>query len=354
MQEEVEGEITFREILLKIKGQIAYLKSKWLLIILVAFLGSVIGYLYASGEKKIYTATFSFALEDEKGGGGGSFNGLASQFGFDLGGSAGGAFSGPNLIELMKSRTLVVKALLTPVTANSREISLAEYYITFNGLRKGWEKVPEYQGIQFLPNADQQKFTLAQNKIIGMIYTQVINPKILSVAQKDKKVSIIYIDVSSTNELFAKYFTESLVSVVSDFYIDTKSKKAKINVAILQSQADSIRSELSASMYGAASANDNTFNLNPAFNVKRVTSSRKQIDVQANTAMLSQIVQNLEMAKVSLRKETPLIQPIDTPILPLPFENANKIKLMMTGGIVAGILMIVFLIARRWWRRMVI
>ena len=56
-------------------------------------------------------------------------------------------------------------------------------------------------------------------------------------------------------------------------------------------------------------------------NVKRVPSVNRQVDVQANTAILTELVKNLELAKVDLRKETPLIQIIDTPILPLPFEK---------------------------------
>jgi hypothetical protein len=353
MQQEVEGEISFKELLAKLRVEFSYLKSKWIVIVVIGLAGAGLGYYYASRQQKIYTATFSFALEDEKGsgGGGGSINGLASQFGFDLGGSAGGAFSGPNLTELMKSRSLVVKSLLGPVNVNGKQISLAEYFIEFNGMRKAWEGVPEYSGIQFPPNVDPATFSLAQNKVINSIYQQILNT-MLTVGPRDKKVSIIYIDVASINELFAKYFAESVAAVVSDFYIDTKSKKAKMNVAILQSQADSIRGALNASMFGAAAANDNTFNLNPALNVKRVASSRKQVDVQANTAMLVQIVQNLEMAKVALRKETPLIQPIDTPILPLPFERANKVKAVMSGGMLAGIFIVVLLLGRRWWRKL--
>jgi hypothetical protein len=45
-----------------------------------------------------------FALEEGESGGGGSLYGLASQFGYNIG---GGAFTGDNLLELMKSRRLI-------------------------------------------------------------------------------------------------------------------------------------------------------------------------------------------------------------------------------------------------------
>ncbi len=52
-------------------------------------------------------------------------------------------------------------------------------------------------------------------------------------------------------------------------------------------------------------------------NVRRAPSAKRQVDVQANKAILTELVKQTELAKVTLRKETPLIQIIDRPILPL-------------------------------------
>jgi uncharacterized protein involved in exopolysaccharide biosynthesis len=117
-------------------------------------------------------------------------------------------------------------------------------------------------------------------------------------------------------------------------------------VAILQRQADSIRNELNQAITGVATYTDNTFNLNPALNVNRVPSTKKQIDVQANTAILTQLVTNLEMAKVTLLRETPLIQLIDRPTLPLKKDKPGKAKSLLIGGILAGFLTILYLIVR--------
>lgn len=117
--------------------------------------------------------------------------------------------------------------------------------------------------------------------------------------------------------MFSKCFTESLVKEVSDFYIESKSRKAKTNVAFLQKQTDSIRNELNSAISGVAQANDNTYNLNSALNIKRTPSAKRKVDVQANTAILTQLAKNIEMAKVTLLKGTPLIQIINQLILPL-------------------------------------
>ena len=80
-----------------------------------------------------------------------------------------------------------------------------------------------------------------------------------------------------------------------------------------------------------AAASDNVYNLNPAFNVKRTPSTRRQVDVLANTAILTQLVAQLELSKVSLRKETPLVQLIDRPILPLEKEKLGRVKTFLLG-----------------------
>jgi uncharacterized protein involved in exopolysaccharide biosynthesis len=59
------------------------------------------------------------------------------------------------------------------------------------------------------------------------------------------------------------------------------------------------------------------------------------------------LVKQSELAKVTLRKETPLIQVIDKPILPLKKEKFGKAKGIVMGGILAGFLVVVYLITRK-------
>ncbi|QOG03768.1 lipopolysaccharide biosynthesis protein [Flavobacterium sp. MDT1-60] len=343
-------EISLKEFIQKIVEWYKYLFSKWKIIVIAGFIGAVLGLSYSLIKKPIYAATLTFALEDEKGGGGlGGALGLASSFGFDLGGSGGGIFTGSNLTELFKSRAMVQKTLLSPVTVNGKTVSLAEMYIQNNEWREKWNSNPKFASLQFLPNSNSEKFTRVQDSVLGVMYEDLSKGG-LSVAQKDKKVSIISIDVSSTNEAFAKYFCEALARQVGKFYVATKSKKARINMDILERQVDSVRRELNGAITGVAVANDNTFNLNPALNVRRAPSARRQVDVQANTAILTELVKQSELAKVTLRKETPLIQVIDKPILPLKKERLGKLKGILSGGILAGFLMSFYLISRRLFK----
>lgn len=340
-------ELSLKELLEHGKEWFSYLLSQWKIIVLAVIIGGALGVAYSFSKKTIYTATLSFALEDEKTGGGlGGALGLASSLGLDLGGGGGSIFTGPNLTELFKSRSMVEQTLLSSVVLDGKAISLAEMYIQNQGWREKWNGNPKLNTLQFLPNSKRKDFTRVHDSILGVIY-QDLSQTGLAVGQKDKKTAIISIDVASTNELFSKYFTEALVKEVSDFYVTTKSKKARLNMFILARQTDSIRRELNGAITGVAVANDNTFGLNPAMNVRRAPSARRQVDVQANTAILTELVKQTELAKVTLRKETPLIQVIDRPILPLKKERFGKAKGLVMGAALMGFLVVLALIIRR-------
>jgi hypothetical protein len=349
MKEQIPNdEISLKELIEKGKEWYAYLLSQWKIIVLAGVIGATFGLTYSFIKKPIYTATLSFALEDEKGGGGGLGGalGLASSLGLDLGGGGGSIFTGSNLTELFKSRTMVEQTLMTPVTVNGKVISLAEMYINDNEWRDDWNDDPKFKNIQFIPDTKRKYFTRVHDSILGEIY-QNLSKKSLTVAQKDKKISIIYMDVASTNELFSLYFCEALAKQVGKFYVTTKSKKARMNMEILGRQTDSIRAELNGAITGVAVANDNTFMLNPALNVRRTPSARRQVDVQANTAILTELVKQSELAKVTLRKETPLIQVIDRPILPLREDKLGKAKGLVLGWVITSFLIALWLLVKR-------
>ena len=345
-------EISLKELIKQLLEWIAFLKTQWKLIIGIAALGGILGFVYASFQKPSYLATTTFVLEEDNSGGGGIGGALASSFGIDMGGDAGGLFSSSNIIELMKSRMVIEKTLLNPVKVAGKEISLVDYYIQINDLKKGWSKKPALTNINFQVNTERSKFSLEQDSILETISAD-LKYNNLTIEQKDKKVTILSLTVKTKDELFSKLFCEQLLKETSDFYIETKSKKSRLNVDILQHQVDSIRTELNSAITGVATESDNVYNLNPAFNVKNTPSRRRQVDVQANTAILTQLVAQLELSKVGLRKETPLVQLIDRPILPLKKDKVGRLQSLIFGGFLAGFLIVLYLVFGQLYKKMI-
>ena len=324
-----------------IKEWFHYLLSKWYWIVLFGILGAAIGFWYAKIQKPVYTATTTFVLETgEKGGGLSQYAGLAAMAGIDLAGGGGGLFQGENILELYRSRTMIGKTLLSEAEFNGKKQLLIDRFIEANNLRKEW-KGTELKNIKF--NADNvyndPRQQLLHDSVIFII-VKAINKDNLMVGKPDKKLNIINVSVQSTDEQFAKTFNEVIVQNVNDFYLQTKTKKAKDNVAILQQKTDSVRAVMTGAIYRAAETIDATPNLNPTRQVQRIAPIQtSQASAEANKAILSQLVQNLELGKLALEKETPLIQIVDEPILPLDKESMSKKKMLLIGGI-SGFLII--------------
>ncbi|WP_374166352.1 lipopolysaccharide biosynthesis protein [Arcticibacter sp. MXS-1] len=315
------------------------------------------GVIYAAFQKPSYTATTTFVLEgSETGGGLSQYSGLASLVGIDIASHGGGIFQGDNILELYKSRRMLEKTLLTSVLVGGKYQTLMERYIEFNKLRIMWTDRPLLQRLRFVERPARRSSTSEvrsdeeqrlKDSVLGKA-VEDISKNYLNVTKPDKKLSIIKVDIKSTDEEFAKTFNEELVRNVNEFYIQTRTRKSLNNIAILQGKADSVRAIMNRSIYSAAAVVDATPNMNPTKQRQRnVPLQRAQFSAEANKAILSNLVQSLELAKISLLKETPLIQMVDAPVYPLKREKFGKLKGLILGTIFLSCLTCFFFLVKR-------
>lgn len=344
-----EDEISLKELLIKIRDWWRYLLSKWVIIVGFGLLGGALGLIYSLIKKPTYTATTTFVLESGEKGGMGQYAGIASMMGIDLGSGGGGIFQGDNILELYKSRTMLEKTLFSTTDQTSKQL-LIEQFIEINKWRDAWKDKPELAQLNFnvTPTTTiDNKTQRLRDSVIGKV-VEAVSTGYLTVGKPDKKLSIIKVEVKAPEETFAKRFNEELVKNVNDFYVQTKTQKSIDNVNILQRKTDSVRTVMNGNIYTAVAIADATPNLNPTRQVQRVApAQRAQFSAETNKAVLSSLVQNLEMAKMSLLKETPLIQVVDYPIYPLYKERLGKAKGIALGGILIGFITTLFLICIR-------
>lgn len=348
------NEVTLRDLILKIREWYQYLLSRWTVVLGFCILGGIIGSLVSYIKKPVYSATTTFVLEEgDKGGGAASYAGLASMMGLDIGGSGGGIFQGDNILELYKSRTMIEKSLLSEIYYNGHKELLVDRYIAINDLKKQWSKHVNLKNIVF--KSTDSEFDLPsvrrlQDSLLGAFVVD-INDNYLSVSKPDKKLNIFVATVESTDEFFAKKFNEQIVKTVNDFYVQTKTKKSLSNVHIMQHKADSVRLVMNGAIYSAFAVSDATPNLNVTRQVQRsapVQSS--QFNAETNKLVLAEIVKNLELSKMNLLKETPLIQVIDKPVFPLEMIRIGMVKGTIFGLTLGGVLGVILLLIANFFK----
>ncbi len=333
-------EISIKELVFKLKKPFRYLISKWYILVAAGIVSCFICFFYVKSKKTTYTATTTFVLETgEQGGGLGQYAGVAAMVGIDLQAGGNGIFQGENLLELYKSQKMIEAALLQK-SYKEPDKSLLDQYLNREHIKANWLKnSPDLLKINY--NDITQPNKLLQRKRDSVVTSIVTDIKrnALDVGKLDKKLSLLKIAVRSDDESFAKELNVSLVDQVNDFYVQTKTKKSLETVKILQNKVDSVRSVMNGAISSAAITVDQTPNLNPTRQAQRVAPvQRSQFSAETNKAILSQLVQHLEMSKMNLLKDSPLIQIVDEPRLPLENDKIALLKAVVIAFIIGAIL----------------
>lgn len=341
------SQFTLREVVQNLIGWIRFFGSQWKLLFLFAGIGAGVGALVSLVKAPVFHAETSFVLEEEGMAGIGQMSGIANLLGVNLGGLGGtnGLFQGDNILELYRSDRMLEETLLSPF---DKDQLLVDRFIEFENLKEKWSSSIDLSSLTF--SQTQENHGVKQDSVLKEI-AQLIREKQLVVSKPDRKLSIIQVVVSSKDEIFAKQFNETLVSKVNAFYLETKTKKTGENLRILQLQADSVRAILDQSLGTLAAEQDRIPNANPLLSTATVNGRRKQVDVQTSAAVFQEIVKNLEVAKINHRINSPLIQLIDSPKLPLERTEIRLAKGMIYGAFSLVFLALVLLCLRRLYQK---
>ena len=320
---------------------VRYALTQWKTLSVAAIAGAVLGLGYYFWKPVIYTAHVTFVVEESKGAGGGSLmSALAGQLGVDIGGLSGtsGVLAGDNVLQLLKSKSLIKKTLLSPFSETSLENngkvkqgswSLADEYARVYGLDEKWLKSSKVQRkISFTPNATRLGRT--EDSLLQRIIKK-ITEKELVIAKPDKKLGFFEMSVSMRSEALAALFCNRLLKTTTDFYVSTKTRRLATNVQRLQLKADSLLFALNKKTYSSADANRQLLDVNPAYAAPTVNAEMSTRDKMIQGTIYADIVKNLEISKTSLIQETPTVQVVDEPEFPLP-DNASDWWLAALAG----------------------
>ena len=342
--EQYNDEIQLKDILIKLSEYKTYLFNKKFIIISVSGLFFVLGIVFAISSDSKYTAELTFVVEDQQQGGGalGSMTGIASQFGFDIGGSSSTTFSQNNILEFLKSRGVVESALMQSREINKTDDLLIEHYLYLNKIKDTWEKNKDLNPVSF-----HGILTQDNDSVSGNVWMSIVKDKLVVDLESDE-ANIINLSYSSVNEEFAKMFVETLIEQMSKMYITYQTAQASNTLSFLNNRADSVFMELELAEEEFAKVKDiNQRIVKASGRLKELQLMRR---VEVLNAMYLEIVKNLELSKLTLLNQTPIIQIIDKPILPLEEEVKSLTALGLLGAFLGGFLSLVFFIFRKLFK----
>ncbi len=327
-----EPEFSFKKLLQDRAGDLIYIFRFKKTLAAVLVLGGLIGALTSWLWTPTYTARLTFVVDDSKSAGGaGGLASLAGQFGVNLDGLGGasGVLAGDNVQELIKSQKLIKRTLLTAYDSTQ---TLADKYASVYKLNKKWLKYSPDGKITRFP-ADDSHNSRLQDSLLHEMITLILSRE-FGIAKTDKKLGFFEVNTTMRDEKLAQLFCARMIKQSTDFFISTKTKRIRNNIVRLQHRADSIGLILNRKTYALSAANQSLLDLNPAYTSPNANVEVRERDKIVLSTVFSETVKNLEASKTMLAQETPTVQIVDEPELPL-----KKNRLKYSIGIIVGIIL---------------
>tara|TARA_B100000700_G_C14875586_1_gene775506 strand:- start:57 stop:1088 length:1032 start_codon:yes stop_codon:yes gene_type:complete len=330
MKNNYNKELSIKDIIVIVSDYKNELKKRSLLIILITVIFSLIGVAVSEFKDRKYEAILSFIVEDQSGSVSQPYlTGVAEMVGFDLGSSQSSSFSQQNIIELLKSRNIIEKTLNNNSDIGGRLDLLLNHYIRINNL------IDDSSSIDFSTNYI--------DSITNIVWLNIINQDMHILYQNDE-ANILNLSFKSLNDEFAKSFTEIIISEISEMYSIYQTEKTRISLNNLEIRSDSIFKELKSSERRLARTKDK--NTRVITSSGRLSEIQYMREVQVLNSMYIELRKNIELTNMNLLHETPLIQVIDIPVLPLNVTNKSMLFWIIVSSSL-GLFIIIFVIVLR-------
>ncbi|HSW67874.1 MAG TPA: hypothetical protein VLH16_04780 [Bacteroidales bacterium] len=299
----------------------------------LGLLGFLVGLFVLDTKRR---AVYIIAAEEETTS---AMEGLMAQFGIEIGGAnPGGVFRGESLAHLFTTRTMIEKALLKKIPYHGDSIISAELF--FRNSRISNRNI--FDNVEF--NTDRSKHDILTDSALYLTY-RYVNNEVLDVVIPHKRMGFIYVKCVHADPKLAVEFSKLLIGTVTDFYVNSITTKARQNLDLLQAEADSVRALINNNL--SITAMEHDLNINPLWQSMRIDHNRAMIDLQVAVTLFGEIVKNLKLAEIALRRQTPFITIIEKPRFPLETVGITDIQLGASFFLL-GLLIVLYISVRQY------
>lgn len=303
-------------LLVKVLVIIPFLKKEWKKILLGVIIGLFVGIFVEikRSQEGTVKSKIIFLLENDNGGGSGGLADIASTLG--IGGASAGTslFSGENFQELLKTRIIYRKALLTKVKYGNQEDYFGNIFLEHCQLKNNeWGHLPPQFFTYRFNNPNLNTLSPEDKNLLNTIYVYLKDNTV--VTQSNSKSSFQTLSVEMKSDTLAYVWSKLYLKTVTDYYIETKTNKSKELLKVMENRVDSLQSALYYTQGKLANYNDQ--NQQIIFQRARIIAERLQMTSSQLQGLYFEASRNLDNLRFSLVKEAPLLTIIEDTELPI-------------------------------------
>ena len=296
--------------------------KRWYIVIILAIIGGIYGYLKENAKPTSYQAVITFILAEDLAGSGQSIS-PGNQFLLALSGQTITS-NKEMMVDLSLSNKLVEQTLLRKIQVEKDSYLLVNYFAEISGFTP--------KGKAVIPN----NYVLGKDASLDHLM-RIYSSIILRVLETNvKKSGIIAMVMNSGNPLFAKLFLENHLETISDFYTKNRMLRLFQLVEIAKKKRDSLQALLQGKEYGLANMRDMEFG--SVMSRAKVPQLQVQRDIATITVQYQESLAAYNSAKLDLEKKAPFIQVVNDIRLPLDGSVNSPIK---KGMVLASISLLV-------------
>ena len=315
---QLEGDqFSFKKVLFSFFLIIPFFKKNIYYLIVGSLIGLSIGlyFDFQNNKSTFFKSEIIFVMDSEVSNSGGALSDLVGSLGLSNSFGAGNTlFSGENFKELLKTKVIYRKALLKKVFWNGKEDIFANIFLKKSRINEfEWSEMPRDFYIHRFKSSNLNDLNFYDRNILDQIYLHLREKTIVSTV--NQKASFLTLSVETRNDTLSYIWSKLYLKTVTDFYIDTKTKKSKEVLNLLNGRVDSLRTALYFTQGKLANFQDQ--NQQIIFQRARIISERLQMNSTQLQTMYLESVRNLDNLKFSVIKESPLLNIISDTELPL-------------------------------------
>lgn len=335
MREDRNDQFTLETVLIKFMGFVPFVKRNIRLIALFTVLGllSGLGVEIYKSTNTLKKTKIVFVLETESADNG--LAGLASSLGLGNASSGNSIFSGENFKELLKTKNIYRKAILTKVKVGNKVDYFGNFFLERSDIQNHeWSDLPVDFIAHRFKSGNLDSISIQDKNIINAI-SLYLNDN-TDIFLDNPKSTFQTLTVETRNDTLTHVWAQLYLKTITDYYINTKTKKSKELLVIMDKRVDSLRSALYFTQGKLANYNDQ--NQQIIFQRARVIAERLQMNSSQLQALYFESLRNYDNLKFSLIKESPLLTIIEDSELPIFFVPYRWGKIIIIGFILGFLL----------------
>jgi len=238
------------------------------------------------------------------------------------------------IIYVLGSRRIIENMLLTSAYFQDKDDLMINHYARILGLDTVWKEDPMLKNYIFKKKPDPQ-FVDFQDSLLGRFVSTIASHETFDIDMKSWKMTMSY---KNEDEHFAKVLVIEQIASLCYFYIIRKKVKCVEAVNFLQQKKDSLAEAMRGATMALANWKDSNRRLITAAGDAEEARFKQTISILVSS--FSESSRQLEMAKLTLLDESPIVQTIDTPKYPLPRAVSSNWKLIASIVSLAGFILI--------------